>query len=169
MPGPLHRFFYRLPLGKNQENKLKLRMLLASLVAISVAACGPSNEENTTVESAPKAEQAATETAQQTDVASGSTSAIQVPDEMAVLSELEATLAKLGCFACHAVDDKRIGPSYRSIAERYRGEQVTETLVGKIISGGGGVWSPMPMTSHPHLTPEVLTPLVEQILALPSK
>ena len=148
---------------------MKLRMLLASLVAMSIAACGPSNEDNTAVKSTPKVAEADLATAQQRDVTSDSTSAIQVTDELAALSALEAKLAKMGCFACHAVDDKRIGPSYRSIAERYRGEQVTATLVGKIISGGGGVWSPMPMTSHPHLTAEALTPLVEQILALPNK
>ncbi len=83
------------------------------------------------------------------------------------VAALEKTLQGMGCFACHAVDAKRVGPSYLQIAERYRGQQeVVPELVGKIINGGGGVWGPVPMVTHPQFDSATLTPLVEQILAL---
>lgn len=148
---------------------MKIKTLLVSMLAIFVAACSPSNDENAEAEAVPAPTEQAVSAPVKPPEKAPATSAIKVTDELAELSALEAKLSKIGCFACHAVDDKRIGPSYRSIAERYRGQPVTETLVGKIIKGGGGVWGPIPMTSHPHLSAEVLTPLVDQILALPSK
>jgi cytochrome c len=48
---------------------------------------------------------------------------------------------KSGCFACHAIDRKVIGPSYRDIAAKYRGDAGAEArLVEKLRSGGAGTW-----------------------------
>lgn len=83
------------------------------------------------------------------------------------VAALEKELQGLGCFACHAVSEKRVGPSYRDIAEKYRGQEgAAQGLTMKIIAGGGGVWGPVPMIAHPHLTPDQVTPLVEQILLI---
>jgi cytochrome c len=155
---------------------VKFRTVLAVALTVGLTGCGPSPEQSSdqsgdsagATETAPAQGADAASVAEQAGVQS-SGSAVQVSAELEALSALEAKLAKLGCFACHAVDQQRIGPSYRAIAERYRDQQATDSLVNKIISGGGGVWSPMPMTSHPHLTPEILGPLVEQILQLPNK
>lgn len=144
---------------------MKLKTLIATLIMAGLTGCGPAPEE-TQGQAATTAEvvkEAIVVPAAET----GSTSAVQVTPEMVELAAFEKSLAKLGCFACHAVAERRIGPDYRSIAERYRGQAVVDTLVNKIIVGGGGTWGPLPMTSHPHLTPEILTPLVEQILQLP--
>lgn len=145
-----------------------MRMLLATLVVALTAGCGPGAERDE--ETAPEVKDgAAIDTAEQSESKPGAASAIQVTPELAVLSELEADLSAQGCFACHAVDEKRIGPSYRSIAVQYRGADATDLLVNKVINGGGGIWGPMPMISHPDLTPEILTPLVVRILALPDE
>jgi cytochrome c len=51
------------------------------------------------------------------------------------------------CSGCHAVDRQVVGPSYSSIAERYRGQtDAVEKVVTKIRDGGSG------MTPHPDLT-----------------
>ena len=43
------------------------------------------------------------------------------------------------CLACHSMDEKMIGPSYRDIAAKYS-EKDIEMLASKIIEGGSGVW-----------------------------
>ena len=51
------------------------------------------------------------------------------------------------CSGCHAVDRQVVGPSYSSIAERYRGQSdAFEKVVTKIRDGGSG------MTPHPDFT-----------------
>ena len=80
---------------------------------------------------------------------------------------LEKDLAQLGCFACHAIDQKRVGPAYREIAARYRGQaDAVDKLVQKVRNGGSGVWGPVPMIAHPHLTEAQLKPLIERLLQL---
>ena len=33
----------------------------------------------------------------------------------------EATAKELGCLACHAVGSKKVGPSFREVAKKYKG------------------------------------------------
>ncbi len=56
------------------------------------------------------------------------------------------------CTACHAVDKKLIGPGFREIAQRYRGDSgAAGKLARKIREGGSGAWGPTPMPPHQHL------------------
>ena len=58
----------------------------------------------------------------------------------------EALANKSGCLACHAVDKKIVGPAYRDVAEKYRGDKGAEAkLVDKVKKGGMGVWGQVPM------------------------
>ena len=41
-----------------------------------------------------------------------------------------------------------------------------ELLAGKILKGGGGVWSPVPMTPHPQLSLEDAKQMVKYIFLL---
>jgi cytochrome c len=76
-------------------------------------------------------------------------------------------LNTLDCKACHSVDQESIGPAYKRIAERYAGkEDVTATLVRKIIEGGSGNWGQRPMSSHPDLSVEDATEIVQYVLSL---
>ena len=38
----------------------------------------------------------------------------------------EALMKKSGCFKCHSVDKKKDGPSYKSVAEKYKGKPDAE-------------------------------------------
>ena len=50
------------------------------------------------------------------------------------------------CMACHAVDKKLVGPSYKDVAAKYAGQKdAVDKLAVKIIKGGAGVWGPVPM------------------------
>jgi cytochrome c len=65
----------------------------------------------------------------------------------AAFAEDGAALAqKGGCLACHGIDKKILGPSYKDVAAKYKGQKdAEEMLVKKVKAGGSGVWGPMPM------------------------
>lgn len=76
-------------------------------------------------------------------------------------------ISKSNCKACHAIDQNSVGPSFKEIAKRYKGEPAeVERLAGKIINGGGGVWGPHVMSAHPQLTKKQSVEMVKYILLL---
>ena len=61
----------------------------------------------------------------------------------------EAIIKKARCVACHAVDKKLVGPAYKDVAEKYRGDTAAAgKLAAKIRHGGAGVWGEIPMTPN---------------------
>ena len=61
----------------------------------------------------------------------------------------EDAMNKAGCMACHAKDKKMIGPSFKDIAAKYKGQDVTAKLMDKVRKGGSGVYGPVPMAPNP--------------------
>lgn len=62
----------------------------------------------------------------------------------------KADMAKAGCNACHAPDKKLVGPSYKDIAAKYKGQAgAVANLTAKARAGGKGVWGPIPMPPNP--------------------
>ena len=54
------------------------------------------------------------------------------------------------CLACHQVDKKLVGPSYKDIAAKYKTDKDAEKkLAAKIRAGGVGVWGQVPMPANP--------------------
>lgn len=69
------------------------------------------------------------------------------------------------CKACHSVDKKSIGPAYREVAAKYKGESsAVEKLTKKVISGGAGVWGETAMAAHPQLSAADASEMVKYIL-----
>ena len=57
-----------------------------------------------------------------------------------------ALTKKHGCVACHGIDNKILGPSFRDVAKKYAGRaDAVGLLASKIKAGGSGVWGAMPM------------------------
>jgi cytochrome c len=54
-------------------------------------------------------------------------------------------MAKAGCLACHSMDKKILGPAYKDVAAKYKGQDVTAKLIEKVRKGGSGVYGPVPM------------------------
>ena len=74
------------------------------------------------------------------------------------------------CKSCHIVDKKSVGPSYRDIAQKYKGDAAAiEKLAQKVISGGGGVWGDHAMSAHPQISPNDATTMVNYIMSLGEK
>jgi cytochrome c len=61
----------------------------------------------------------------------------------------EEAMNKAGCLACHAKDKKMVGPSFKEIAAKYKGQDVVPTLMQKVRSGGKGSFGPIPMAPNP--------------------
>jgi len=81
----------------------------------------------------------------------------------------EAIIKKARCVACHAVDKKLVGPAYKDVAAKYRGDpEALPRLMAKVRSGGSGVWGDIPMTPHPadKLSDADLKAAVEWVLSL---
>lgn len=66
---------------------------------------------------------------------------------MGAHAQASADLAKAkNCMGCHALDKKVLGPSFRDVAARYKGQKEAEAkLAASIAKGSTGVWGPMAM------------------------
>ena len=71
------------------------------------------------------------------------------------------------CMACHAVDRKVVGPSYKDVAAKYAGQKdAVDKLAEKIVKGGAGVWGPVPMPANPKVSAAEARQLATWILSL---
>ena len=79
----------------------------------------------------------------------------------------EDLLKKSGCTACHANDKKVVGPAYKDVAAKYKGDAgAAAKLAEKVKKGGQGVWGPIPMPPNPAVADADLKTMVAFILAL---
>ena len=90
-----------------------------------------------------------------------------VPEAPVSDEEVLALARKNNCFACHALDKKVVGPGWKSVAAKYRGDANAQTyLKNKIAKGGGGVWGGTPMPPQPKLSAVQRSQLAKFILNL---
>jgi len=78
----------------------------------------------------------------------------------------QALAEKKRCTVCHNVTKKMLGPSYKDVATRYAGQNVSRQLADKIINGGGGVWGVVPMPANPKISRTDADTLARWILSL---
>lgn len=82
-------------------------------------------------------------------------------------SAQEALAKKHNCFACHAIDKKVVGPAYKDVANKYRGDKTAEAkLIDKVKKGGAGVWGQVPMPPNATVPDADVKALVQWILSL---
>ena len=73
---------------------------------------------------------------------------------------------KKNCMACHAVDKKLVGPSYKDVAAKYAGQKdAVDKLTQKVMKGGAGVWGPVPMPANTQVSAAEAKQLVEWVLS----
>ena len=86
---------------------------------------------------------------------------------MAGQAQADEALAKAkNCMACHAIDKKLVGPAYKEVAAKYKGDaKAPAMLAAKVKAGGKGVWGQIPMPPN-NVTPEEANKLVAWILSL---
>lgn len=74
---------------------------------------------------------------------------------------------KNGCMACHGVDKKILGPAFKDIAQKYKGNaDAVNSLSKKIKDGGSGVWGAIPMPPNgPKVNDADIKTLAEYVLS----
>ena len=69
------------------------------------------------------------------------------------------------CLGCHAIDKKIVGPSFQSVAEKYKSDPNAQVfLKNKIAKGGSGSWGVVPMPANGKLSDADLSALTSWIL-----
>ena len=64
-------------------------------------------------------------------------------------------MVKSGCNACHAVDKKGVGPSYKDVAGKNKAKKdAAQAMFEKVRKGGAGVYGQVPM---PPNTPDKIS------------
>ncbi|MBT9494453.1 MAG: c-type cytochrome [Paucibacter sp.] len=81
-------------------------------------------------------------------------------------ANLDEAMTKAGCMACHSKDKKIVGPSFKDIAAKYKGQDVVAKLSEKVRKGGAGSFGPVPMapTGPDKISDADLKAAVESIL-----
>ena len=76
------------------------------------------------------------------------------PDTLAGASDdpIEKLLGANACTACHALDTRVVGPSFREVATKYANDaEAAARLAAKMRAGGQGSWGNVPMPPNPGL------------------
>jgi cytochrome c len=74
---------------------------------------------------------------------------------------------KNACTACHAVDQKKLGPSYKDVAAKYaKDKDGVSKLAASIKAGGSGKWGVIPMPAQAALSEADAKTLAIWILAI---
>ena len=78
----------------------------------------------------------------------------------------QALATSKNCMACHAMDRKLVGPSYKDVAKKYAGQKdAPAKLAEKIMKGGSGVWGAVPMPANPQVNAADAKKLASWVLA----
>ncbi len=73
---------------------------------------------------------------------------------------------KSGCTACHAIDKKLVGPGYKEVAAKYKGDKTAQAkLEEKVKKGGVGVWGQVPMPPNSQVSDADIKKLVAWVLS----
>ena len=79
----------------------------------------------------------------------------------------EELAKKHQCLACHMLDKKSVGPAYKEIAKKYKGQaDAAAKLAEKVKKGGQGVWGPVPMPPNAAVSDGDIKTLVEWIVKM---
>jgi len=74
---------------------------------------------------------------------------------------------KKNCMACHALDKKLVGPSYKDVAAKYgKDKDAVAKLADKIVKGGSGVWGPVPMPANSQVSADEAKQLAAWVLTV---
>lgn len=67
-----------------------------------------------------------------------------------VFADAAASAQKAGCLACHSMDKKLVGPAFKDVAAKYKGQgDAVAKLTDKVRKGGAGNWGQIPMPPNP--------------------
>jgi cytochrome c len=88
--------------------------------------------------------------------------AVLIASAVSVQASTDQARSK-NCMACHAVERKLVGPSFKDIAARYSEKDIPH-MAGVIQRGGSGRWGPIPMPGNASISPEEANTLARWVL-----
>jgi cytochrome c len=81
----------------------------------------------------------------------------------------QALATAKNCMACHAIDKKMVGPAYKDVAAKYKGDaDAVKKLAVSIQKGstpGKGNWGPVPMPANTQVSEAEATKLATWVMA----
>ena len=78
----------------------------------------------------------------------------------------QALAQSKGCLACHQVDNKVVGPAFKDIAAKYKGDAAAPAmLAAKVKAGSVGTWGQIPMPPNATVSDEDANTLVAWLLS----
>lgn len=82
--------------------------------------------------------------------------------------EALALAKKSGCLACHSIEKKVVGPAWKDVSAKYKGDgSMKAKLVAKVKAGGKGVWGQVPMPPYsPRVADADIEKLVDFVLSI---
>ena len=85
--------------------------------------------------------------------------AVLMAGGVAQAQDAEALAKSSGCLNCHAIDAKKMGPSFKETAAKYKGKADAEAMLAAKITGAKG---------HPAVkaSPEDVTKILKWVLAM---
>ena len=85
----------------------------------------------------------------------------------ALAQDAQQLLKEKNCLTCHALDNKVVGPAYKDVANKYRGDKTAQAkLEEKVKKGGVGTWGQVPMPPNSQVSDADVKTLVTWILGL---
>lgn len=84
-----------------------------------------------------------------------------------IASADQALAQKNACMSCHGVDKKIVGPAFKEIAAKYKGDKAAPARLAKNVKEGTkDNWGKIPMPPNPQVKDEDITKIVAWILAM---
>lgn len=100
-------------------------------------------------------------------VLAASTAALSLGVVSTASADAVALATKSGCMACHQIDNKVVGPAYKEVAAKYKGQaDAVDMLSAKVKAGGAGVWGPVPMPPNAAVSEADIKTIVTWIMSL---
>ena len=79
----------------------------------------------------------------------------------------EALAKAKNCMACHSVDKKLVGPSYKDVAAKFAKDAgAVDMLAGKIMKGSSGTWGAVPMPPNANVSEAEAKKLAAWVMSL---
>jgi len=84
----------------------------------------------------------------------------------AFASDAKDLAKKNQCMSCHKEEGKLVGPAFKDVAAKYKGDaEALNRLTAKVKSGGKGVWGSMPMPPNKGISDDDLKTVVSWVLS----
>ncbi len=148
--------------------RIHIRALLISIMIVLLYGCQPDTPSKQAESLPASAESPAVSEVKAVPQSAAQPATLAKPAVTSTKIDARALAQKSGCFTCHTINKKLVGPAWNDIAAKYRGQKDAEAkLIYKVAKGGKGVWGKLPMPPNsPKINDSDIKTLVRFILSL---